>query len=261
VAGTFGEKCQPPSVPRPPGCGTDFGTIRGMPRPLRVFPDGIPQHIVNRGNRRATVFTDAADFLGFLAALADAADRTTVRLVAFCLMPNHWHLVLWPVRGCEVSAYMQLAMNAHIRDLQRRHGTTGTGHIYQGRFKNSAILSERQFVNVCRYVEANPVAAGLVRRAEEWRWSSLVLDGPAEDVRILTPWPCPRPRPWLAEVNRPQSAAIERQIKRNLRRRSDIARALPRWTDPKVAGTFVEKCQPPHFTDPRMHGFMDARIH
>ena len=200
-----------------------------MPRPPRVFPDGIPQHIVNRGNKRATVFAGSADFLGFVAALADATERTTVRLVAFCLMPNHWHLILWPVHGCEVSSYMQLVMNAHIREMQRRHGTAGTGHIYQGRFKNSAILSERQFVNVCRYVEANPVSAGLVSRAEEWRWSSLVLDGPAEDLRILSPWPFPRPRRWLDEVNRPQSDAIERQIKRSLRRQSDIARAISTW--------------------------------
>jgi len=200
-----------------------------MPRPPRIFPDGIPQHIVNRGNRRATVFTRAEDFLGFVGALADATDRTTVRLVAFCLMPNHWHLVLWPVRGCEISSYMQIVMNAHIRDLQRRHGTTGTGHIYQGRFKNSPILDERQFFNVCRYVEANPFAAGLVSRAEEWRWSSLVMDGPTDDVRIVSPWPLRRPAGWLNDVNRPQGAAIVREIKRDLRRRSNIAMALSKW--------------------------------
>ncbi len=109
-----------------------------MPRPPRVCPDGVPQHIVNRGNLRAPVFREPADYLGFLAALTDAVDRTTIRLLAYCLMPNHWHLVLWPVQGCEVPAYMQVLMNAHIRDLQRRHGTAGTGHIYQGRYKNSA---------------------------------------------------------------------------------------------------------------------------
>lgn len=107
-----------------------------MPRPPRFCPDGVPQHIVNRGNLRAPIFHESADYLGFLAALTDAVDRTTVRLLAFCLMPNRWHLVLWPVDGSEISAYMQVVMNAHIRDLQRRHGTAGTGHIYQGRYKN-----------------------------------------------------------------------------------------------------------------------------
>ena len=200
-----------------------------MPRPPRVFPDGIPQHIVNRGNRRATVFTEPADFLGFVAALSDATDQTTVRLVAFCLMPNHWHLVLWPVRGCEVSRYVQITMNAHIRDVQRRHGTAGTGHIYQGRFKNSPILTERQFVNTCRYVEANPFEGGLVERAQDWKWSSLVMNGPAEDINILTPWPFRRPQGWLNEVNRPHGPAIERQIIKALRRRSKVAEALSAW--------------------------------
>ena len=200
-----------------------------MPRPNRICPDGVPQHIVNRGNRRAQIFRDALDYLGFLAALTDAADRTTVRLLAFCLMPNHWHLVLWPVRGQEISAYMQVLMNAHIRDLQRRHGTSGTGHVYQGRFKNSGILTDRHFLNVCRYVEANPVCAGLVERAEAWEWSSLVRDGPAEGINILSPWPIARPSTWLEDVNRPQSDRASREIKDQMRREGRTARALRAW--------------------------------
>lgn len=197
-----------------------------MPRPPRIIPDGVPQHIVNRGNLRATIFRQSEDFLGFLAALANAGDRTLVRLVAFCLMPNHWHLVLWPVSGAEISAYLQIVMNAHIRDLQARHGISGTGHVYQGRFKNSAILTERNFINVCRYVEANALTAGLVQRAEDWSWSSLVADGPAENLNILTPWPFRRPANWIEEVNRPQSSAIRREIQRQLRRRSPVVHAL-----------------------------------
>lgn len=200
-----------------------------MPRPNRICPDGVPQHIVNRGNRRSQIFRDALDYLGFLAALTDAADRTTVRLLAFCLMPNHWHLVLWPVRGQEISAYMQVLMNAHIRDLQRRHGTSGTGHVYQGRFKNSGILTDRHFLNVCRYIEANPVCAGLVERAEAWEWSSLVRDGPAEGINILSPWPIARPSTWLEDVNRPQGDRALREIKDQMRREGRTARALRAW--------------------------------
>ena len=200
-----------------------------MPRPLRICPDGVPQHVVNRGNLRAPIFKEPADYVGFLAALTDAGERTTVRLVAFCLMSNHWHLVLWPVRGREVSAYMQVVMNAHIRDIQRRHGTAGTGHIYQGRFKNSAILTEQHFVNVCRYVEANPICAGLVDRAEQWQWSSLVRSGPTDDINILSPWPVPRPRPWLDHVNRPQSNRLIRGIEARIARQARAGRALALW--------------------------------
>ena len=214
-----------------------------MPRPPRTCPDGVPQHIVNRGNLRATIFRKSQDYLGFLAGLADAVDRTTVRLLAFCIMPNHWHLVLWPVHGCDVSAYMQVLMNAHIRDLQRRHGTAGTGHIYQGRYKNSAILSDRHFINVCRYVEANPMCAGLVARAEDWEWSSLVRSGPAEGIDILSAWPVRRPEPWLEHVNRPQSNRAVREIEEQLRRHEQAARALGAWRNkpPEVPGTFAVK--------------------
>ena len=189
-----------------------------MPRPPRIIPDGIPQHVVNRGNQRATIFSDAADYLGFLAAMAKAAEQTTVRLMAYCLMPNHWHLVVWPVRGVEVSTYMQVVMNAHLRDLQQRHATSGTGHVYQGRFKNSAILTEPDFFNVCRYVESNAACAGLVQRAEQWEWSSLARSGPADGINILSPWPVARPANWLEEVNRPQTNRAVREIKKQLRR-------------------------------------------
>jgi REP-associated tyrosine transposase len=215
-----------------------------MPRPPRTCPDGVPQHIVNRGNLRATIFRKPEDYFGFLAGLADAVDRTTVRLLAFCVMPNHWHLVLWPVHGCEVSAYMQILMNAHIRDLQRRHGTAGTGHIYQGRYKNSAILSDRHFINVCRYVEANPMCAGLVPRAEEWQWSSLVRSGPAEGIDILSSWPVRRPGAWLEHVNRPQGSRAIREIEAQMKSQEQGARALIAWRTrhpTEVAGTFAVK--------------------
>ncbi len=201
----------------------------GMPRPPRTCPDFVPEHIVNRGNLRAPIFRCAEDYLGFVGALTEAAERTVVRLVAFCLMPNHWHLVLWPFRGNEISAYMQIAMNLHLRDLLKRHGTAGSGHVYQGRFKNHPIGDDRHFLNVCRYVEANPRAAGLVERAEDWPWSSLSLRGPAEEIDILAPWPMPRPKDWLQWVNRPLGVHPIPELKLLARRRR-----------PRVAGTFVE---------------------
>jgi putative transposase len=158
--------------------------------------------------------------------MAQAAESTTVRVVSYCLMPNHWHLVLWPFASNEISRYVQLLMNYHIRDLQCRHGTTGTGHIYQGRFKNRDITTEGQFVNVCRYVEANPLCAGLVDRAEDWRWSSLTTAGPAEGINLLMEWPFPRPRTWLTEVNRPQDNKTRREIERAVERRSKGERAV-----------------------------------
>src|SRR5262245_19760946 len=200
-----------------------------MPRPNRFCPDGVPQHVVNRGNRRSQVFRDREDYLGFLAALTDAGDQTVVRLMSFCLMPNHFDLWLLPVHSVGFSAYLSVAMNASLRDLQRRHCTSGTGHVYQGRFKNSAILTDRHFLNVCRYVEANAFCAGLVERAEDWEWSSLARNGPAEDINILSPWPVSRPATWLEDVNRPQSDQSIRLIEERIRRQGRTGRALRAW--------------------------------
>src|SRR5262249_15186570 len=129
----------------------------------------------------------------------------------------------------EISAYMQIVMNDHIRDLLARHGTSGSGHIYQSRFKNLPIGDDRHLLNVCRYVEANARTAGLVERAEDWRWSSLVTTGPAGDIDILSPWPVTRRRDWLDWVTRPLGVHPLPELKR-----------LARRSRSKVAGTFLQ---------------------
>src|SRR4029078_6110569 len=168
-----------------------------------IHPDFVPQHVVNRGNRKSQIFMSPADYRGFLAAMADAAERTVVRVISCCLMPTHSHLVLWPFKGAEVSAYMQILMNAHLRDLLPRNGTTGLGHVYQGRYRNHLIQNGVRFLNVCRYVESNARRAGLCKRAEEWPWSSLSCTGPDPDINLLSPWPIRRPADWLNQVMAP----------------------------------------------------------
>jgi putative transposase len=190
--------------------------VARMPRPPRLYPDFVPQHVYNRGNRRARIFHRSEDYLDFLAALRQAGSRTGVRLHAFCLMPNHWHLVLWPDNGVDISAYVQIAMNTHICKLQARHGTSGTGHVYQGRHKNVAILTERHFYTAVRYVEANALAAALVQRAEEWSWSSL---SEAEACSsLIAPWPLPRPANWTELVNKVPSQACLKEMVRYARK-------------------------------------------
>jgi putative transposase len=186
-----------------------------MPRSTRIYPDGVPQHIYNRGNRRARIFQERADYLGFLAALAIAAERTTVRLLAFCVMPNHFHLLLWPDVGVQISSYMQLVMNIHIRDVQIRHQMRGTGHVYQGRHKNVPILTEHHLLVAARYVEGNALAAALVPRAQEWEWCSL---NQAEHCSVLlAPWPVNRPSDWNDLVNEIPSDKSIKEIRKYAR--------------------------------------------
>lgn len=120
-----------------------------------------------------------------------AAARVPMRLLAYCLMPNHWHLVLWPLRDHAVSAYIQWLAGTHACYFNAQHGLSG--HVYQGRFRDVSVGDERHLLMLLRYVEANPVRAGLVTRAEDWMWSSVGQHCLSE----LASSPVSRPANWL----------------------------------------------------------------
>jgi putative transposase len=189
-----------------------------MPRLRRIAPDGLVHHVLNRGNAKATIFHSRLDYEHFLLLLAEANDRVPMRLLAFCLMRNHWHLVLWPFRGGDLSAYMQWLTNAHVRQHHKRHGTVGHGHLYQGRFKNFVIQTDLHLFAVLRYVEANAYRAGLVGRAEDWPWSS-AHRATAPDRRLLTSaWPVPKPADWPGFLNEPATEWQLKQLRRSVHR-------------------------------------------
>lgn len=174
-----------------------------MPRPRRTAPGGLVYHVLNRGNGRRRIFEGHGDYLAFERILAEVRERIPIRLLAWCLMPNHWHLVLWPSEDGQLSAYLRLITLTHTHRWHAHRETIGSGHLYQGRFKSFAVQDDVHFLTVCRYVEANALRAGLVEKAEAWRWSSLGrLDrglGPQEPE--VSEWPVPRPAGWLQWVN------------------------------------------------------------
>lgn len=174
-----------------------------MPRLPRIAPDGLVHHVLNRGNAKATIFHSRRDYEHFLLLLAEAGDRVPMCLLAFCVMRNHWHLVLWPFRGGDLSVYMQWLTNAHVRQHHKRHGTVGHGHLYQGRFKNFLIQTDRHLFAVIRYVEANASRAGLVGRAEDWPWSSAQTTTAPDGRSLTSAWPVPKPLGWLTYLNQP----------------------------------------------------------
>jgi REP-associated tyrosine transposase len=172
-----------------------------MPRTSRIIPAGSVQHVMNRGNFRRPIFRDPDEYEQFLELLARAARRHPVRLLAYCLMPNHWHLVVWLEERVSLPAYMHWLTSTHVRHLHIRRGTVGLGHIYQERYRNVGVEDDRQLVAVCRYVEANPLRAGLVARAEEWPYSSLMRSMTRGGIRLTSIWPIPRPYDWGQLVN------------------------------------------------------------
>lgn len=130
-----------------------------------------------------------------------------MRLLSYVLMPNHWHLVLWPEGDEDLSIYMHWITVAHTQRWHIAHGTSGTGPLYQGRFKSFPLDTDDHFLTVCRYVERNPLRANLVSRAERWRWSSLWQRYSERCDLTLGEWPVPRPTDWVDHVNRAETEA------------------------------------------------------
>ena len=168
-------------------------------------------HVLNRSNGRAGIFQRAGDYAAFEQVLREAHEREPLRILGYSVMPDHWHMVLWPRRGADrqVSEFMRWLTVTHTQRHHAFHGTSGTGHLYQGRFKSFPIQDDEHLLTVLRYVERNPLRARLVARAQDWRWCSLWRRkyGDDEHRLLLSDWPVGRPRNWIERVNRPESEA------------------------------------------------------
>jgi putative transposase len=141
-----------------------------MPRVARGLADGQVYHVLNRGNGRPNVFHKEGDFQAFLDLLGEARKRYGIKLFAYCLMSNHFHLLLQTEKGDELSRCMQWLMTSHVRRYHRHYGTSG--HVWQGRFKSFIVQQDEHLLTVARYVESNPVRAKMVESAADWPWSS-----------------------------------------------------------------------------------------
>lgn len=141
-----------------------------MPRIARGLTDGLIYHVINRGNDRREIFHKPQDYEAFINIVKKAKTKFPVKILAYCLMPNHFHMVLMPQLGHDLSKWMQWLMTSHVRRYHRHYGTSG--HAWQGRFKSFVIQKDDHLLMVLRYVEGNPVRAGLVKSAKDWPWSS-----------------------------------------------------------------------------------------
>lgn len=181
-----------------------------MPRSARIAPGGMIFHVLNRANFREKLFAKDQDYLAFLRVLCDTVEKKPMRILSFCLMPNHWHMLLWPRQDGELGEFLQAVTTTHVRRWRTHRHSVGAGHLYQGTYKSFPVQGDDHFYTVCRYIERNALRAHLVRRAENWRWGSLwqrEQPGRLKGYPALTDWPMPRPRQWVAAVNRPEAAA------------------------------------------------------
>ncbi len=132
-----------------------------MGRPRRAAQGGLVYHTLNRANARLTIFEDEGDFIAFERILAEAVTRYGMRLLAYCVLPNHFHLLLWPRGDGDLSQFMQWLTLTHTQRWHAHHQSAGSGHLYQGRFKSFPVQSDDHFLAVCRYVERNARASWL----------------------------------------------------------------------------------------------------
>jgi len=167
--------------------------------------------------------------------------RDQMRVLAYCAMPTHWHMLLWPRADGELARFVQRVTTRHTHRWHQRHLTKGRGHLYQARYKSFPVLADDHLLTVCRYIERNPLRAGLIEPAEAWPWSSAAAriqakdDGALCDVNAvpLTPLPTASPRDWSRWLNEPQTAAELASM------RSCVQRGLPYgdplWTEDAAA--------------------------
>jgi len=182
-----------------------------MPRPKRITKGNIVYHALNRANGRLMIFKKPGDFAAFEAILAEGLDRFDMRMCGYCIMGNHWHLVLWPKEDGDLSRFMKWITVTHSHRWHGAHGTVGCGHLYQGRYKSFPVQSNSYYHTLMRYVECNPLKAGLVKNAEDWPWSSFAMrTGNVDKPITLSDGPIQLSTQWKRMVNNP--AAIDETI-------------------------------------------------
>jgi REP-associated tyrosine transposase len=223
-----------------------------MPRSARKSVGGVIYHVLNRGNGRQRLFHTAGDYDAFVALLAEVKKAVPgILILAYCLMPNHFHLVLLPRRDGDLSRFMQRLLTAHVRryyahrrardrarklsDRARRRRSdrasdradddadtdTSGGHLYQGRFKSFPVQEDDlHLLTLLRYVESNPLRGQrpLARKPAAWRWTSFAARAAGNRDGLLDEWPIDVPRNWAALVSEPMEDRTRDRLLASLER-------------------------------------------
>jgi len=189
-----------------------------MPRIIRTDIGEEIYHILNRANARVQIFDNDQDYQIFEVILEEAIEKFDMRLLAYCIMPNHWHLVLYPKKNGDLAKFMGWLSNTHTRRWHTSKNTIGEGHLYQGRYKSFICQKDNYFLNLVRYVESNAQKAGLCKLAEDWKWSSIYRReiGSAEQKKILSKWPIDIPKDYLVLANQDQNIKEKEAIENSI---------------------------------------------
>ena len=205
-----------------------------MPRIARIDIGNHVYHVLNRANARVQIFDTDDDYKQFENILEDAVKKYSMRLLTYCIMPNHWHLVLHPKHDGDMGQFMGWLTNTHTRRWHTKKDTVRQGHLYQGRYKSFLCQEDNHFLILACYVERNAKKAHLVKKAEHWRWYSVWRrkHGNLEQKSVLSPWPMEIPRAYIDWLNQPQTQEEEDKLERSISK--DAPFGNESWTERTV---------------------------
>jgi len=178
-----------------------------MGRAPRIDVRNEIYHVLNRANAGVEIFRKEKDYEAFESVIQEAKEKNPIKIFSYCLMPNHWHFILSPEADGGLNKFMQRLALTHTQRWHAHYHNVGSGHLYQGRYKAFIVQKDNYFLQAASYVERNALRAGLVKRAQDWRWSSLWRRefGDLKQKKILDPWPIAIPGNLLEYINRSDS--------------------------------------------------------
>ncbi len=209
-----------------------------MPRRKRIAAGGVVFHVINRAIGRMKLFRSDSDYTTFETLLLEKASALGMRVCAYCIMPNHWHLVLWPWQDNDLPRFMHRLTLSHAIRWRQATETVGQGHLYQNRYKSFPVQTNEHYWTVVRYVERNPLRARLVDRAEDWPFSSLMKR--SDMNRSLSDGPLTTPKNWIEHVNRALTGSELAAISQSVRRGAPFGTAS--WREEAARVLELESC-------------------
>lgn len=198
-----------------------------MPRISRALIDHCCYHLINRGNGRQQIFHKDGDYQAFIDLLLQARGEYGVKVLAWCLMSNHFHFLVQPSDAVQLSKWVQRLMTTHVRRYHKHYGTNG--HVWQGRYKSFIVQDDEHLLAVARYVEGNPVRARLTLTAGEWPWSSHRARQAVPEGLRPDPFPMHLPEDWAAFVDTPLTDAEIEKIRNSVNRQTPFG--CDSWRD------------------------------
>jgi len=216
-----------------------------MPRLARVDLGDYVYHVINRAIGRLKIFESEKDYLLFEEALADAKEETGMRILAYAIMPNHWHLVLYPRNAGDLGTFMHRLTNTHTRRVHVRTRTIGHGSLYQGRYKSFIVQNDSHFLTLLKYVERNPVRAKLSQTCEGWRWGSAWrrINGTHEQRALIDASPVSLPDRYRIWINAPEKSDDLKAMRLSVNK--GVPYGEDRWVDAMVEEYGLETTRRP----------------